>query len=65
MVAWSFPLVLTITTMASRQIDGNSIAGICFVRSSGWGARVGLVLVPLGTTVIVGGYFLLRGKVVI
>ncbi|EEB12552.1 class D atypical G-protein coupled receptor GPRsmo1, putative [Pediculus humanus corporis] len=61
LVAWSLPVVLTITVMASRQIDGNSMAGICFVRSSYWGARVVFLLVPIAVTILMGGYYLVRG----
>lgn len=62
LVAWSLPVILTITVMASRQIDGNSVAGICFVRISYWGARVGFLLVPIAVTILIGGYYLIRGK---
>ncbi|EDW25159.1 GL22999 [Drosophila persimilis] len=31
LVAWSLPLVLTTTTMAFCEVDGNSMVGICFV----------------------------------
>ncbi|KAK6628415.1 hypothetical protein RUM43_002227 [Polyplax serrata] len=61
LVAWSLPVILTITVMASRQIDGNSVAGICFVRISYWGARVGFLLVPIAVTILIGGYYLIRG----
>ncbi|KAL0274722.1 UNVERIFIED_CONTAM: hypothetical protein PYX00_002782 [Menopon gallinae] len=61
LVAWSLPAVLTIVTMASGQIEGNSVAGICFVRSSHWGARVALLLVPIAAAVFISGYYLSRG----
>jgi len=32
------------------------------VQSSSWEARVGLLLVPIAVTILVGGYFLGRGK---
>lgn len=62
LVAWSLPLVLTITTMALGEIDGDSISGICFVGHVNPAARAGLLLGPLGGVLIVGGFFLFRGK---
>ncbi|XP_049856044.1 smoothened homolog [Schistocerca gregaria] len=63
LVAWSLPLILTITTMALGEIDGNSVAGICFVGYLNHTARYGLLLAPLSVAVVVGGYFLSRGLV--
>lgn len=48
-------------TISSGQIEGDSIAGICFVRSSHWGARVALLLVPIAAAVFISGYYLSRG----
>jgi hypothetical protein len=62
MVAWSLPLVLTITTMALGEIDGDSVAGICFVGYVNQAARVGFLLGPITTVLLVGGYFLSRGE---
>nr|CAD7456561.1 unnamed protein product [Timema tahoe] len=62
LVAWSLPLILTITTMALGEIDGNSVVGICFVGYRNQAARAGLLLGPLAAMVLVGGYFLSRGK---
>nr|CAD7199887.1 unnamed protein product [Timema douglasi] len=61
LVAWSLPLILTITTMALGEIDGNSVVGICFVGYRNQAARAGLLLGPLAAMVLVGGYFLSRG----
>nr|CAD7401266.1 unnamed protein product [Timema poppensis] len=60
LVAWSLPLILTITTMALGEIDGNSVVGICFVGYRNQAARAGLLLGPLAAMVLVGGYFLSR-----
>lgn len=62
MVAWSLPLVLTITTMALGEIDGDSVAGICFVGYVNQAARAGFLLGPITAVLIVGGYFLSRGE---
>ncbi|XP_075238286.1 smoothened, frizzled class receptor [Lycorma delicatula] len=61
LVAWSLPLVLTITTMAFGEIDGNSVVGICFVGYINHIYRISLLLVPVFIALSVGGYFLLKG----
>lgn len=62
LVAWSLPLILTITTMAIGEIDGDYVTGICFVGYVNMAARVGLLLSPLAATMIVSGYIIVRGK---
>ncbi|KPI96978.1 Protein smoothened [Papilio xuthus] len=61
LVAWSLPLVLTITTMAFGEVDGSSVTGICFVGYVNHPMRAALLLAPLSVVLILGGYFLLRG----
>ncbi|XP_058062047.1 protein smoothened [Anopheles bellator] len=61
LIAWSLPLVLTITIMALSEIDGNSIAGICFVGYLNHPIRAGLLLGPVICVLLIGGYFLGRG----
>ncbi|XP_063537085.1 protein smoothened isoform X2 [Cydia strobilella] len=61
LVAWSLPLVLTITTMAFGEVDGSSVTGICFVGYVNHPMRAGLLLAPLLLVLLLGGYFLLRG----
>ncbi|XP_066992573.2 protein smoothened isoform X2 [Anabrus simplex] len=63
LVAWSLPLILTITTMALGEIDGNSVAGICFVGYINHAFRAGFVLGPVFAMLVVGGYFLSRGMI--
>lgn len=58
LVAWSLPLVLTITTMALGEIDGSSITGICFVGYLNHAMRAGLLLGPLLVFLLIGEYFL-------
>ncbi|XP_037934792.1 protein smoothened [Teleopsis dalmanni] len=65
LVAWSMPLVLTITTMALSEVDGNSIVGICFVGYLNHSIRAGLLLGPLCCVVLVGGYFVIRGMIML
>lgn len=61
LVAWSLPLVLTITTMAVGEIDANSELGVCFVGYMNPAARGGLLLGPVALLFSAGAYFLLRG----
>ncbi|XP_053675730.1 protein smoothened [Anopheles nili] len=61
LIAWSLPLVLTITIMALSEIDGNSTVGICFVGYLNHPIRGGFVLAPVLCVLLVGGYFLGRG----
>ncbi|CAB0012230.1 unnamed protein product, partial [Nesidiocoris tenuis] len=61
MVAWSLPLVLTITTMALGEIDGNSVTGICFVGNANNEYRAGFLLLPVAIALTVGSVFLFKG----
>lgn len=63
LVAWSLPLVLTITTMAVGEIDANSEMGICFVGYMNPAARGGLLLGPVAAFFSAGAYFLMRGLI--
>lgn len=59
--AWSAPLILTITTMALSEIDGNSIVGICFVGYLNHPFRIYLLMVPLAFVIVGGGTFVVLG----
>ncbi|XP_050297763.1 protein smoothened isoform X2 [Anthonomus grandis grandis] len=61
LAAWSLPLMLTITTMAIGEIDGDYITGICFVGFANMAARAGLFLAPLVATMLVSIYIIVRG----
>lgn len=61
LVAWSLPLILTITTMALGEIDGDYVTGICFVGMVNATARTGFLLVPLAISVIISGYITVKG----
>ncbi|KAJ6646366.1 Protein smoothened [Pseudolycoriella hygida] len=65
LVAWSFPLVLTITIMALSEVDGNSIVGICFVGYVNHPMRAGFILGPLCGVLLVGGFFIIRGMIML
>ncbi|GBP16703.1 Protein smoothened [Eumeta japonica] len=61
LAAWSFPLILSIATMAFGEVDGSSVTGICFVGYVNHPMRAGLLLAPLMAVLLLGGYFLIRG----
>lgn len=63
LIAWSLPLVLTITTMALSEVDGNGVVGICFVGYINQWVRFFLLLVPLCLVLLVGGSLLSCGIV--
>lgn len=63
LVAWSIPLIFTITTMALGEIDGDYVTGICFVGFVNSTARTGLLLAPLCLAMVVSGYIIIKGSV--
>lgn len=63
LVAWSLPLVLTITIMALGEIDGNSVSGVCFVGSIHWQYRAIFFITPVFAALCVGEFFLVKGLV--
>lgn len=63
LMAWSLPLVLTIATMALSEVDGNSIAGICFVGYVNHVWRAWFLFGPLGMVLAMGTFFITRGMV--
>ncbi|ENN70504.1 hypothetical protein YQE_12680, partial [Dendroctonus ponderosae] len=65
LLAWSLPLILTITTMAIGEIDGDYITGICFVGFENMMARVGLFVAPLCATVLLSTYIIIRGVILL
>ncbi|CAG9859679.1 unnamed protein product [Phyllotreta striolata] len=65
LIAWSFPLMLTITTMAIGEIDGDYVTGICFVGFVNKTARAGLLLTPLAAAMLLSGYIIIKGLVLL
>lgn len=61
-IAWSTSLILTITTLALSEIDGNSIVGICFVGYLNHPFRIYLFIVPLALVIVGGGIFVILGR---
>lgn len=61
LMAWSLPLVLTITIMAMSEVDGNSMTGICFVGYRNAMTRFSFILLPVGVMSLVSFFFTIRG----
>ncbi|KAJ8974106.1 hypothetical protein NQ317_010403 [Molorchus minor] len=51
--------------MAIGEIDGDYVTGICFVGFVNMAARAGLLLAPLAATIIVSGYIIVRGLILL
>ncbi|XP_001602300.2 protein smoothened isoform X2 [Nasonia vitripennis] len=65
LLAWFLPLMLTATIMALGEIDGNHTTGICFVGYNNHTVRAWFVLAPVLTSLLIGGYFLSRGLILL
>lgn len=65
LIAWSIPLVLTITILAISEVDANSIVGICFVGYVNHPIRFAFVIGPVSCALLIGGYFLVRGMIIL
>lgn len=63
LMAWSIPLVLTITILGLSEVDGDSMTGICFVGHQNHIMRAIFLLGPIFITLIIGGFFLIRSVV--
>ena len=64
-LAWSIPLILTISLMAAKVIGGDDLTGTCFVvrdhnGESFYGLLLGFIL-PMVLIVVVGGAFMIIG----
>lgn len=57
LIAWSIPLVLTISILAISEVNGNSIIGICYVSDTNYLVLGIFVLAPHVCELIIGGYF--------
>ncbi|EDO40119.1 predicted protein [Nematostella vectensis] len=60
-ISWSLPAVLTGCVLLVKQVDANSISGICFVGYKNPSMRAGFLLAPLGLDLVIGGMFLAKG----
>lgn len=61
MAAWCCPLILAIICLATQQVDGDSMAGICFVGYDKPVSRALLLLLPMAIALCAGMGFLLLG----
>ena len=65
LIAWSIPLVFTITIMALSEVDGNSTVGICFVGYVNHPIRGIFLIGPVLCILVIGGYFMGRGMTIL
>ncbi|XP_007261127.2 frizzled-7a [Astyanax mexicanus] len=63
LAAWAVPAVKTITILALGQVDGDVLAGVCYVGVHSVDALRGFVLAPLFVYLFLGTSFLLAGFV--
>ena len=63
LAAWLIPSVKSIAVLAMSSVDGDPIAGICFVGNQSLENLRGFVLAPLFVYLIIGTSFLLAGFV--
>ncbi|XP_077997162.1 frizzled-2-like [Glandiceps talaboti] len=63
LAAWSVPAVKTIAILAMSEVDGDVLAGVCFVGFTNVDALRGFVLAPLFLYLLIGTSFLLAGFV--
>ncbi|XP_076303947.1 frizzled-5-like [Tachypleus tridentatus] len=63
LLAWSIPTVKTIAILAVDGVDGDPVAGICFVGNQDLTLLRGFVLTPLCVYLLLGTSFLLAGFV--
>ncbi|XP_056599282.1 frizzled-8b [Triplophysa dalaica] len=63
LAAWLIPSVKCITALALSSVDGDSVAGICYVGNQNLDNLRGFVLAPLVIYLVMGTVFLLAGFV--
>ncbi|XP_076334517.1 frizzled-5-like [Tachypleus tridentatus] len=63
LLAWSVPTVKTIAILAVDGVDGDPVAGICYVGNQNLSLLRGFVLAPLCVYLFLGTSFLLTGFV--
>ncbi|XP_071477297.1 frizzled-2-like [Diadema antillarum] len=59
--AWSIPAGKTIGVLATGQVDGDSLSGVCYTGISDMNALRGFILAPLFVYLIIGSFFLCAG----
>lgn len=63
LAAWLIPSVKSIAVLAMSSVDGDPVAGICYVGNQSLDTLRGFVLAPLFVYLIIGTSFLLAGFV--
>ncbi|XP_051555744.1 frizzled-8b [Myxocyprinus asiaticus] len=63
LAAWLIPSVKSIAVLALSSVDGDSVAGICYVGNQSLDKLRGFVLAPLAIYLFIGTIFLLAGFV--
>ncbi|TRY56069.1 hypothetical protein DNTS_017916, partial [Danionella cerebrum] len=63
LAAWLIPTVKSVTALALSSVDGDSVAGICYVGNQNLDNLRGFVLAPLVIYLFVGTIFLFAGFV--
>lgn len=61
--AWLIPTVKTIAVLTMSSVDGDPVAGICYVGNQNINNLRGFVLIPLFVYLIIGSTFLVAGFV--
>ncbi|XP_061924421.1 frizzled-5 [Entelurus aequoreus] len=63
LAAWVVPSIKTVMVLALSAVDGDPVAGICYVGNQSLGNLRGFVLAPLAVYLFTGSLFLLAGFV--
>ncbi len=63
LAAWLIPSVKSIAILAMSSVDGDPVAGVCYVGNQNLDNLRGFVLAPLGVYLLLGTSFLLAGFV--
>lgn len=63
LIAWVAPFVLTIMILALSEVDGSSMAGICFVGLRNQMMYIGFVLLPIAFLLLLNFIFVLFGMI--
>eukprot|EP00794_Sanderia_malayensis_P011959 gene11959-13196_t len=64
-LSWMIPASCTIAILILEEVDGSSVAGICFVGYKNSVMRHVFLLFPFGACLLIGGGFLIRGTVIL
>ena len=62
-VAWLLPCIVSVVIIATSQVDGDPVSGICFVGGYNITNLRGFLLAPLGSCLALGIVFLIAGFV--